>query len=219
MKPDRIYRHFCMAARALELVGERWSLLVVRDLLLGPRRFTDLARSLGGITPTRLTRRLRRLEEAGIVTRDASVAGREVWYALTESGRELGPVVDALMLWGIEHALEPPRPDEPVYPDSAMIGTKVWLSRNADPPAEPVAWVWRFSADDYYTLVFDGGAWALTRGRADTADVTVDATPEAWARFLTTPRRARRLPLDDVHLAATRRSAEAFAAAFAADLR
>ena len=54
MDPDRIYRHFCMAARALEVVGERWSLLIVRDLQLGPRRFTDLVRGLDEITPTRL---------------------------------------------------------------------------------------------------------------------------------------------------------------------
>jgi DNA-binding transcriptional ArsR family regulator len=70
MDPDRIYRHSCMMARALEAVGERWSLLIVRDLLLGPRRFTDLARSLSEITPTRLTGRLRQLEAAGLVERD-----------------------------------------------------------------------------------------------------------------------------------------------------
>ena len=53
MGRDRIYRHFCMGARALEAVGDRWSLLIVRDLLLGPRRFTDLARGVNEITPTR----------------------------------------------------------------------------------------------------------------------------------------------------------------------
>jgi DNA-binding HxlR family transcriptional regulator len=64
MTPDRIYRHFCMAARILEVVGERWSLLIVRDLQLGPRRFTDPGRSLDEITPTRLTGRLRQLAAA-----------------------------------------------------------------------------------------------------------------------------------------------------------
>jgi DNA-binding HxlR family transcriptional regulator len=58
-----------MTARALEELGERWSLLVVRDLMLGPRRFTDLSRSLGGNQPTRLTDRLRRLEAADVVVR------------------------------------------------------------------------------------------------------------------------------------------------------
>jgi DNA-binding HxlR family transcriptional regulator len=64
---ERIYRHFCMTARALEVIGDRWSLLIVRDLLLGPRRFTDLVRVLNPITPTRLTDRLRRLEAAEVV--------------------------------------------------------------------------------------------------------------------------------------------------------
>jgi HxlR-like helix-turn-helix len=59
MPPDRIYRHLCMTARALEVVGERWSLLIVRELLLGPGRFTDLARGIGEITPSRPTDRLR----------------------------------------------------------------------------------------------------------------------------------------------------------------
>src|SRR6266540_3206177 len=140
MDPDRIYRHFCMMARALELVGERWSLLIVRDLLLGPRRFTDLARSLAEITPTRLTNRLRQLEAAGIVVREPPTKGREVWYRLTESGRDLGSVVDALTLWGIEHAREGPHLGEPVHPEPVMIGTKVWLNRYAVLPADPVAW-------------------------------------------------------------------------------
>src|SRR5262245_57943206 len=98
MSSGNVYPHTCVAARALEEVGERWSLLVVRDLLLGPRRFTDLARSLGGITPTRLTARLRSLEAAGIVVRAPPTAGREVWYRLTEAGRDLAPVLRALAL-------------------------------------------------------------------------------------------------------------------------
>ena len=78
---DRIYRHFCMADRTLEMVGDRWTLLIVRDLLLGERRFTDLQRSLHDITPTPLTGRLRQLESAGIVIRDDSRPGRDVWSA------------------------------------------------------------------------------------------------------------------------------------------
>ena len=107
MNPDGIYRHFCMGARTLEVVGERWSLLIVRDLQLGPRRFTDLVRGLDEITPTRLTGRLRQLEAAGIVTRESPEVGREVWYRLTGPGRDLEPVIDALTLWGIEHARQP----------------------------------------------------------------------------------------------------------------
>src|SRR5262249_3831350 len=125
MESGRIYRHFCMMARALEVVGERWSLLIVRDLLLGPQRFTDLARSLPEMPPPRRTNRLRQLEAAGVVTRELPSSGREVWYRLTEAGLELAPVVDALTLWGIEHAFAPPQAGEPVPPVPLMIGTKV----------------------------------------------------------------------------------------------
>jgi DNA-binding HxlR family transcriptional regulator len=173
--------------------------LIVRDLLLGARRFTDLARSLIDITPTRLTRRPRQLEAARIVVREP-LAGREVHYRLPDAGRYLGPVIDALALWGIEHARQPPRRGEPVHPDPAMIGTKVWLNRFSAPPARPVAWVWRFPGDDPHTLSFDGARWTLARGDAAAAAVTVTATPDAWARFLTNPASLRRLPLDDVKL-------------------
>jgi DNA-binding HxlR family transcriptional regulator len=219
MDPDRVYRHFCMMARALEAVGERWSLLIVRDLLLGPRRFTDLGRGLGDITPTRLTGRLRQLEAVGIVVREPPTTGREVWYRLTDAGRDLGPAIDALTLWGIEHARERPRPGEPITPVPVMLGTKVWLNRYADPPHPPIAWVWCFPPDDNYTLRSTRGVWELARGRARAAAVTVEATPEAWAGFLTAPRGSRRLPRKDIRLHAPRSEAKDFVNAFAAQLR
>src|SRR5512133_4115616 len=104
MDVERIYRPFCMVARPLEVIGERWSLLIVRDLLPGPRRFTDLARSLDPITPTRLTDRLRRLEAAEVIEREPAETGKEVWYRLTDAGRALGPAIDELTFWGIAHA-------------------------------------------------------------------------------------------------------------------
>jgi DNA-binding HxlR family transcriptional regulator len=130
MSPDRIYRHFCMGARALELIGG-WTLLTIRDLLLGPQRFTDLERGLNEITPTRLTARLRLLESAGLVARDPAPSGRDVWYSLTDAGRDLEPVIEALIQWGTEHCLERPVAGEAVPPQPTMIGTKVWLNRNA----------------------------------------------------------------------------------------
>jgi DNA-binding HxlR family transcriptional regulator len=213
MDSDRIYRHFCMMGRALEVVGERWTLPVVRDLLLGPRRFTDLVRSLAEITPTRLTERLRSLEAAGLVVRES--AGREVWYRLTDAGRDLEPVVDALTAWGIEHARERPRPGLLVHPDALMNGTKVWLNRYGAPPPGPLEWVWRFP-DDRLTLRFTGAAWELARGAAEQPAVTVDSTPEAWARFLTSPRAGRVLPADGIRREGSRRETRRFARTFGA---
>jgi DNA-binding HxlR family transcriptional regulator len=213
---ERIYRHFCMGARALEVVGERWSLLVVRDLLPGPRRFTDLARSLNPITPTRLTDRLRRLEAAGVVEREPAESGNEVWYRLTEAGRDLGPAIDELAFWGIEHAREPPRADEPVYGEAAMLGTKVWLNRYSATPPDGLAWVWRFPDEDTYTLRAAGGAWELTRGDEEGGAVTVNAKPEDWAVFLTTPPVRRRLPTKKIRLEGSQAEVKRFVRAFGA---
>ena len=103
----RTYDHFCVTARALERVGDRWSLLVIRDLLTGAKRFTDLMDRLGGITPKTLSQRLRELEDAGIVTADREPGRREVWYRLTPAGADLGPVIDALGRWGLRACLAP----------------------------------------------------------------------------------------------------------------
>src|SRR5690349_23336539 len=110
-RSTRRYQHFCPAARALETIGERWSLLIVRDLLAGPRRFSDLRRSLTAITPKWLSARLRALEADGVVEREAAGA-REVWYRLTPKGQALEHVFDALLVWGLDHAVGRPRPGE-----------------------------------------------------------------------------------------------------------
>jgi DNA-binding HxlR family transcriptional regulator len=91
----------CSAARTLEVVGERWTLLIVRDALLGIRRFEDFQRSLG-IARNVLTDRLNRLVEEGVLERRAYSEARHE-YRLTDSGRDLWPVVHALVTWGDRH--------------------------------------------------------------------------------------------------------------------
>src|ERR1700753_235904 len=92
----RTYDHFCLTARALERVGDRWSLLVIRDLLTGDKRFTDLMDRLGGITPKTLTQRLRELEEAGVVAADREAGLREVGLRLAPAGADPRPGLDPL---------------------------------------------------------------------------------------------------------------------------
>lgn len=97
----RKYGQFCGLARALDRVGQRWTLLIVRELLLGPRRFTDLQEGLPGVATNLLTDRLRQLEGEGLVQRrELSPPSSSTVYELTEVGEELRPVVESLIRWG-----------------------------------------------------------------------------------------------------------------------
>ena len=199
--PKLTYQHFCPAARALELIGEKWALLIVRDLLAGPRRFADLRRSLNAITPKRLSERLRELEEAGVVTREAA-GQREVWYGLTPRGQALRPVVEELIVWGIENALRPPLTGEVIHPGRAIDVFLTYLNRRGVRLAQPVTWVVRLGGDRAYTIRFDGERWSRQRGEAS-ADVTIETTPEEWVAFLTASPTERRAWLSEARVAGT----------------
>ena len=98
------YGQACPVAKALEVVGDRWTLLLVRDMLSGPRRFQDLQQSLPGIPPNILSDRLKLMDEHGLATRRFySEHPPRAEYALTDRGRELGVVVGALAAWGSRH--------------------------------------------------------------------------------------------------------------------
>lgn len=100
----RRYGQACPVARSLEVVGERWTLLIVRDLLRGRGRFQDLQKSLKGIAPNLLSERLKLMEEHQLITRQLySEHPPRAEYRLTEKGRELGVVVGALAQWGSRH--------------------------------------------------------------------------------------------------------------------
>jgi DNA-binding HxlR family transcriptional regulator len=115
------YDQYCSVAAALDVIGERWSLLILRDLLDGPKRYTDLQRSLTGIAPNLLADRLRDLQAAGVVEKRElpPPAARSV-FALTKEGRGLEPVFVALSRWGI-HRLGPLADEDDVPPAIAMM--------------------------------------------------------------------------------------------------
>ena len=108
-KSVRRYEDGCATAHALDLLGERWALLVMRELMFGPRRFSDLRASLPALSANVLTQRLEGLEAAGVVrrTRLPPPASVQV-YELTEWGREAEPIVLALGRWGARSPLQPP---------------------------------------------------------------------------------------------------------------
>ncbi len=218
MAPDvlprsrRSYQHFCPAARALERIGEKWSLLIVRDLLAGPRRFSDLRRSLAAITPKWLSARLRALESDGIVTRE--VAGeREVWYHLTPKGQALEPVFDALLVWGMDHALGLPRGGEAIHPGRTMDTMVRYLAHRRPRGTGRTTWVFRFGDDRSYTIRFDGTRWIRQRGEG-AADVVVQTTPDEWVKFLSADVEGRRRWLRKRRATGTRQRLDELATAF-----
>jgi DNA-binding HxlR family transcriptional regulator/putative sterol carrier protein len=120
----RTYGSYCGIARAVELVGERWALLVVRDLILGPKRFTDLRRGLPRIPSNVLSARLKELEDAQIVCRRLLPRPQTGFvYELTEYGSELEDIVLRLGLWGAK-SLGEPRPDDIVTADSLVLALR-----------------------------------------------------------------------------------------------
>jgi DNA-binding HxlR family transcriptional regulator len=105
----------CPIAAALDLVGERWALLIVRELALGNSRFQDIVRGTGA-PRDRVAARLKALDEAGVIRRvPYQAAPPRFDYQLTESGRALIPVLDALLAWGHDHAVDPNDPDRDRY--------------------------------------------------------------------------------------------------------
>jgi DNA-binding HxlR family transcriptional regulator len=190
--------HFCPAARTLETIGDRWSLLIVRDLLPGPRRFSDLHRLLTNVTAKWLTIRLRQLESRGIVTRDQQAGRREVWYDLTEKGRDLAPVLEALVAWGLKHERHPPAPDEAAHPEHLVMGLTVALNHAALKLPGPRAWRFELGpGENSLAVAFDGERWSLANADPQ-PDVVIRTTPRAWADFVTRPPVRRRLPTRDI---------------------
>ncbi len=179
----RTYDHFCLVARALERVGDRWSLLVIRDLLTGAKRFTDLADRLGGITPKTLSQRLRELEDAGIVTADREPGRREVWYRLTPAGADLGPVIDGLNWWGLRHAWRWPQAGEPLHAEH-LLRAAIQAIDLATGDHEPARWHFRLDGADY-VAESDGRQWSVTaKAPSAPADVTITATTQSLATLI-----------------------------------
>ncbi|WP_331722887.1 winged helix-turn-helix transcriptional regulator [Nocardia sp. NBC_00511] len=129
---QRTYHQYCATARTLDVVGERWTLLLVRELLTGPKRFGDLQRNLRGLGTGLLAARLKHLEQQGIVRKTVlPPPARTAAYVLTAAGDELVPVVLSLAQWGMRWAMADPRDDETFEPGWAVLGLKARFDRGA----------------------------------------------------------------------------------------
>jgi DNA-binding HxlR family transcriptional regulator len=172
----RSYGQYCGFARALEIVGERWGLLIVRDLLVGRKRFSDLQRGLPKIPSNVLSTRLKELEAAGVVERKAVARadGGGVAYELTAGGRELEPAVVALGRWGAKRLGEM-RDDEIVTEDSLRSAlTTVFRPEAAAGPR--VAYELRVGSIVLNAIV-ENGAAAVGAGAVSSPDLVIEAGP------------------------------------------
>ncbi|HEX3785604.1 MAG TPA: winged helix-turn-helix transcriptional regulator [Pseudonocardiaceae bacterium] len=192
---SRSYRDACGIARALDVVGERWALLVVRELLLGPRRFSDLRHALVGASSNLVTDRLRELEARGVVSRRKLAPPAGSWvYELTEWGRKLEPILLELGGWGIEV----PHPPEPTTLSAASV--LIFLRGAAHPdPAAPEA-VYRVELDDQvWTVRTEAGRVQVLPGEPTAPDAAIRTNPKTFNALLDDPNALDAL-LADGHL-------------------
>jgi DNA-binding HxlR family transcriptional regulator len=170
----RTYGDMCGIARALDVIGERWALLVVRELILGPKRFTDLRAGLPNIGPDVLSQRLRELEAAGLLARRtlAPPAASRV-YELTPRGRALEPVLLALGEWGSAAPIPPGSPQLGV--DSTIIALRTLFDARA---AGDLAATYELRlGDQVFRARVAGGELELERGEAPDADAKIASDP------------------------------------------
>jgi DNA-binding HxlR family transcriptional regulator len=183
MEDNEHYDRYCAAAQALAVVGEKWSLLIIRDLLISSKRFTDLLHTLNGITPKLLTTRLRELEANGVVERDQAEGRRDVWYRLTPKGIELRPVIEALLVWGIDHT-PPPAPTIVVEPGRSRATVLAMLNRRRIRPERETVWKISAGSESGYQIRFDGDRWLRVNEPEREEDIHVTAPLDVWVGLL-----------------------------------
>jgi DNA-binding HxlR family transcriptional regulator len=183
MPTSRSYGDACGIARALDVVGERWALLVVRELLLGPQRFTDLRRGLPRASSNMLADRLRELEARGVVRRRRLAPPAGSWvYELTDWGRELEPAVLALGAWGVQ---APPPPEPATLGATSVL---LFLRASARPDAAAAPAVYGVELDDrVWTVRTAAGQVHVSPGEPGEPDASVHATPQALNAVLADP--------------------------------
>lgn len=172
------YQQYCALARALDIAGDRWTLLIVRELVPGPRRFTDLIDGLPGISRNLLTNRLRDLERDGIIARKElpPPAARQV-YELTDDGRDLGTAMAPLIAWGVRR-LGNRQPAESFHARWAAVAMAGLADREA---AKGVTETYEYLVDDSaFHFTVDDGSIQLHDGRARDPAVVVTADEETW---------------------------------------
>jgi DNA-binding HxlR family transcriptional regulator len=180
----RTYGQYCSIARALDLVGDRWTLLIVRELMLqGPCRFTDLKAGLPGVATNLLSTRLKELEEAGLLRReDAPPPIATALYSLTPDGLALEPVLKSLGRWGLRQmAVERP---EDAFQGRWMAMVPAWFTTDTDPDGPP-ATIQLIAAGEQAVLQLGDGHIHTHPGHTPNPDLTLKGPPRAILGLLT----------------------------------
>jgi DNA-binding HxlR family transcriptional regulator len=168
-------------AHGLDLIGERWALLVVRELLLGPKRFTDLRAGIPGASADMLTQRLRELSESGVVRRRRLAPPAGAWvYELTAWGAELEPIVTRLGRWSSRSPTL--RRDAAIGVDSLVLSLKALFDPEAAQGFDAVVAL-RLGEDRFLVQIADGRL-GIARGQTERADATIAADPDTMSALL-----------------------------------
>lgn len=177
---QRSYNQFCATARTLDIVGERWTLLLIRELLTGPKRFGDLQSSLRGLGTGLLSARLKHLEREGLAHKiTLPPPARTAAYALTEAGTALEPAVLALAHWGMTWAMGERQPDETFHPGWAVLGLRSCFVPEA---AIGLRATYEFRVgDEIFHADVDDGTIATLHGPAQRPDVVIETTDDLFA--------------------------------------
>jgi DNA-binding HxlR family transcriptional regulator len=182
---QRTYNQYCATARTLDIVGERWTLLLVRELLTGPKRFGDLRASLRGLGTGLLAARLKHLEREGLVRKiTLPPPARTPAYALTEAGEDLGPAVMALARWGLKWAMGERHETETFHPGWTVLGLRACFDPEA---AAGLRAVYEFRVDDeVFHARIDAGTIEAHHGPAQHPDATITISEEALVGLTST---------------------------------
>ncbi|WP_409239968.1 winged helix-turn-helix transcriptional regulator [Streptomyces sp. PA5.6] len=177
------YRQMCAVAAALDIVGERWTLLIIRDLINGPKRYNQLlGESLVGIGPNLLASRLQMLTDEGLIEREPVPGdGRGVEYRLTENGEALRPVILGLASWGLSH-ITTYEPTDLVRAEWGMVAVEAMVASGPAPEADE-AYEFRIG-DHVFCVVCENGTATVAEGPAPgKAALVVDSDPETFIRI------------------------------------
>ena len=180
----RSYGQYCSVARALDVIGDRWTLLIIRELLLrGACRYTDLKNGLPGIATNLLADRIRELEAAGLVRREeAPPPVATTLVHLTETGAALEPVLKALGWWGIRYMAQPAGTDE--FRSQWFTYPVEFFLRDRDPGA-PAATVEVRAGEERAVVEVSGGTVSIRVGTAPSPDLVLTGRPQLMAALFT----------------------------------